>query len=101
MVERGRSRRGCDDRGGARAIPPDRHDDVRDDRGYDADRLALDAGAAQRQALGIVVIGGFISSLLLTLVLVPVMFMWLGPKPRSEAAAAAASRRTGVLRSGA
>jgi HAE1 family hydrophobic/amphiphilic exporter-1 len=53
--------------------------------------LALDAGAAQRQALGIVVIGGLISSLLLTLVLVPVMFMWLGPKPRSETAAAAAS----------
>jgi HAE1 family hydrophobic/amphiphilic exporter-1 len=44
--------------------------------------LALDAGAAQRQALGIVVIGGLISSLLLTLVLVPVMFMWLGPKPK-------------------
>ena len=44
--------------------------------------LALDAGAAQRQALGIVVIGGLTSSLLLTLVLVPVMFMWLGPKPK-------------------
>jgi HAE1 family hydrophobic/amphiphilic exporter-1 len=44
--------------------------------------LALDPGAAQRQALGIVVIGGLISSLLLTLLLVPVMFMWLGPKPR-------------------
>ncbi len=44
--------------------------------------LALDAGAGQRQALGIVVIGGLTSSLLLTLVLVPVMFMWLGPKPK-------------------
>jgi hydrophobic/amphiphilic exporter-1 (mainly G- bacteria), HAE1 family len=43
--------------------------------------LALDPGAGQRQALGIVVIGGLISSLLLTLVLVPVMFMWLGPRP--------------------
>ena len=52
--------------------------------------LALDAGAAQRQALGVVVIGGLISSLLLTLVLVPVMFMWLGPKPRSEMAATTA-----------
>jgi multidrug efflux pump subunit AcrB len=44
--------------------------------------LALDAGGAQRQALGIVVIGGLVSSLILTLVLVPVMFMWLGPKPK-------------------
>jgi HAE1 family hydrophobic/amphiphilic exporter-1 len=46
--------------------------------------LALDPGAAQRQALGIVVIGGLISSLLLTLLLVPVMFMWLGPTPRAS-----------------
>jgi hydrophobic/amphiphilic exporter-1 (mainly G- bacteria), HAE1 family len=46
--------------------------------------LALDPGGAQRQALGIVVIGGLISSLLLTLVLVPVMFMWLGPKPKPQ-----------------
>jgi HAE1 family hydrophobic/amphiphilic exporter-1 len=46
--------------------------------------LALDAGAAQRQALGIVVIGGLISSLLLTLVLVPVMFMWLGPRAHPQ-----------------
>ncbi len=48
--------------------------------------LALDPGGAQRQALGVVVIGGLISSLVLTLVLVPVMFMWLGPsKPNQEA----------------
>jgi hydrophobic/amphiphilic exporter-1 (mainly G- bacteria), HAE1 family len=46
--------------------------------------LALDPGAAQRQALGIVVIGGLLSSLVLTLVLVPVMFMWLGPKPKTK-----------------
>jgi hydrophobic/amphiphilic exporter-1 (mainly G- bacteria), HAE1 family len=47
--------------------------------------LALDPGGAQRQALGIVVIGGLISSLVLTLVLVPVIFMWLGPtKPTPE-----------------
>jgi multidrug efflux pump subunit AcrB len=51
--------------------------------------LALDTGAAQRQALGIVVIGGLISSLLLTLVLVPVMFMWLGPRPSGERPAVA------------
>ncbi|MFY9719578.1 MAG: efflux RND transporter permease subunit, partial [Candidatus Cybelea sp.] len=50
--------------------------------------LALDPGAAQRQALGIVVIGGLISSLLLTLVLVPVMFMWLGPRNARYAAVA-------------
>lgn len=55
--------------------------------------LALDPGAAQRQALGIVVIGGLISSLLLTLVLVPVMFMWLGPKPRGTSEPASAAMR--------
>ncbi|HEX8805334.1 MAG TPA: efflux RND transporter permease subunit, partial [Candidatus Aquilonibacter sp.] len=48
--------------------------------------LALDPGGQQRQALGVVVIGGLCSSLVLTLVLVPVMFMWLGPtKPTAEA----------------
>jgi hydrophobic/amphiphilic exporter-1 (mainly G- bacteria), HAE1 family len=48
--------------------------------------LALDPGGQQRQALGVVVIGGLLSSLVLTLVLVPVMFMWLGPtKPNPEA----------------
>lgn len=50
--------------------------------------LALDPGGAQRQALGVVVIGGLISSLVLTLVLVPVIFMWLGPtQPTKEAEA--------------
>ena len=50
--------------------------------------LALDPGGAQRQALGAVVIGGLISSLVLTLVLVPVIFMWLGPTaPAKEAEA--------------
>jgi hydrophobic/amphiphilic exporter-1 (mainly G- bacteria), HAE1 family len=48
--------------------------------------LALDPGGAQRQALGVVVIGGLISSLLLTLVLVPVIFMWLGPTPIAKEA---------------
>jgi HAE1 family hydrophobic/amphiphilic exporter-1 len=55
--------------------------------------LALDPGAAQRQALGIVVIGGLISSLLLTLLLVPVMFMWLGPRPRGSTEPASAAMR--------
>ena len=59
--------------------------------------LGLDPGGAQRQALGIVVIGGLLSSLLLTLVLVPVMFMWLGPKPKPREAASALGLRTPVL----
>lgn len=38
-----------------------------------------------RASLGTVVIGGLLSSLLLTLVLVPVMYMWLGPtKPNAR-----------------
>jgi hydrophobic/amphiphilic exporter-1 (mainly G- bacteria), HAE1 family len=37
-------------------------------------------GSQVRQALGIVVIGGLTSSLLLTLVLVPVAYMWLAPE---------------------
>lgn len=41
--------------------------------------LALDPGAAQRQALGVVVIGGLLSSLLLTLVLVPCVFVRIAP----------------------
>ena len=55
--------------------------------------LALDPGGAQRQALGVVVIGGLISSLVLTLVLVPVMFMWLGPKPKHHSDAVARDLR--------
>jgi HAE1 family hydrophobic/amphiphilic exporter-1 len=50
--------------------------------------LALDPGGAQRQALGVVVIGGLISSLVLTLVLVPVVFMWLAPTHKRSAEAA-------------
>jgi len=42
--------------------------------------LALEAGATERQALGIVVIGGLLSSLVLTLVLIPVLYIWLAPK---------------------
>ena len=43
--------------------------------------LALDPGAGSRRALGIVVIGGLTSSLLLTLLLVPVAFVRLAPVP--------------------
>jgi HAE1 family hydrophobic/amphiphilic exporter-1 len=41
--------------------------------------LALDPGSGVRQALGVVVIGGLTSSLVLTLILVPVAFVWLAP----------------------
>jgi multidrug efflux pump subunit AcrB len=41
--------------------------------------LALDPGSAAKRSLGTVVIGGLTSSLLLTLVLVPVVFVWLAP----------------------
>jgi HAE1 family hydrophobic/amphiphilic exporter-1 len=42
--------------------------------------LALEQGAQQRASLGIVVIGGAFSSLVLTLLLVPIVYMWLAPK---------------------
>lgn len=42
--------------------------------------LALEPGSSVRSSLGIVVCGGALSSLVLTLVLVPVMYMWLAPK---------------------
>jgi hydrophobic/amphiphilic exporter-1 (mainly G- bacteria), HAE1 family len=43
--------------------------------------LAFDAGSLAKRSLGTVVIGGLTSSLLLTLVLVPVMYVWLAPGP--------------------
>jgi HAE1 family hydrophobic/amphiphilic exporter-1 len=49
--------------------------------------LALDPGSSVRQALGVVVIGGLLSSLVLTLVLVPIVFIALAPrydKPRKK-----------------
>jgi HAE1 family hydrophobic/amphiphilic exporter-1 len=42
--------------------------------------LALEPGSSVRSSLGTVVIGGILSSLFLTLVLVPIMYMWLAPK---------------------
>jgi hydrophobic/amphiphilic exporter-1 (mainly G- bacteria), HAE1 family len=41
--------------------------------------LALDPGASSRSSLGIVVIGGVVSSLILTLLLIPNIYMWLAP----------------------
>jgi multidrug efflux pump subunit AcrB len=37
-----------------------------------------------RASVGIVVIGGLTSSLVLTLFIVPVMYVWLAPKQLSE-----------------
>jgi HAE1 family hydrophobic/amphiphilic exporter-1 len=42
--------------------------------------LALEPGSQVRSSLGVVVCGGAMSSLVLTLLLVPVMYMWLAPK---------------------
>jgi multidrug efflux pump subunit AcrB len=42
--------------------------------------LALDPGASSRSSLGIVVIGGVVSSLVLTLLLIPNVYMWVAPK---------------------
>jgi HAE1 family hydrophobic/amphiphilic exporter-1 len=47
---------------------------------------ALDPGLASRRSLGTVVIGGLTSSLLLTLVLIPVAYLWIAPGPPVEAA---------------
>jgi hydrophobic/amphiphilic exporter-1 (mainly G- bacteria), HAE1 family len=41
--------------------------------------LALDPGSISRSSLGIVVIGGVISSLVLTLLLIPNVYMWVSP----------------------
>ncbi len=43
--------------------------------------LALDQGSVAKRSLGTVVIGGLTSSLLLTLVLVPIMYVWIAPGP--------------------
>ena len=41
--------------------------------------LALDPGSISRSSLGIVVIGGVVSSLILTLLLIPNVYMWVAP----------------------
>ncbi|MBV8423666.1 MAG: efflux RND transporter permease subunit [Candidatus Eremiobacteraeota bacterium] len=46
--------------------------------------LAFEPGSQVRQSLGIVVIGGLLSSLVLTLLLVPVMYEWIAPKELSN-----------------
>jgi HAE1 family hydrophobic/amphiphilic exporter-1 len=42
--------------------------------------LALEPGSGNRASLGIVVIGGILSSLVLTLLLVPIAYMWFAPR---------------------
>ncbi|HTX58274.1 MAG TPA: efflux RND transporter permease subunit [Verrucomicrobiae bacterium] len=44
--------------------------------------IAIDPGSSSRSSLGIVVIGGVLSSLVLTLLLIPNVYMWLAPKDR-------------------
>ncbi len=46
--------------------------------------LALEPGSQSRASLGIVVIGGVTSSLILTLLLVPIVYMWLAPNPEPK-----------------
>jgi HAE1 family hydrophobic/amphiphilic exporter-1 len=52
--------------------------------------LALDPASAAKRSLGTVVIGGLVSSLLLTLVLIPVVYMWIAPGPPKRPQAASA-----------
>jgi multidrug efflux pump len=42
--------------------------------------LALEPGSGSRASLGIVIIGGVFSSLVLTLLLVPIVYLWLSPE---------------------
>jgi len=46
--------------------------------------LALDPGSVAKRSLGTVVIGGLTSSLVLTLVLVPVIYVWFAPGPHAR-----------------
>jgi HAE1 family hydrophobic/amphiphilic exporter-1 len=62
--------------------------------------IALEPGSSSRSSLGIVVIGGVVSSLVLTLLLIPNVYMWLAPKdapaakrPRGETAPPPGPRR--------
>ena len=58
--------------------------------------LALDPGASSRSSLGIVVIGGVLSSLVLTLLLIPNIYVWLAPKDHPSTNGEAAAR-TGAV----
>jgi hydrophobic/amphiphilic exporter-1 (mainly G- bacteria), HAE1 family len=55
--------------------------------------LGLEPGASVRASLGIVVIGGITSSLLLTLMLVPIMYMLISPNRLAEASREASPQK--------
>ena len=55
--------------------------------------LALDPGSAAKRSLGTVVIGGLTSSLILTLLVVPIMFVWIAPGPVARAGRAEGEER--------
>ncbi len=60
--------------------------------------LAIDPGSATRRSLGIVVIGGLLSSLVLTLVVVPIAFVWFAPRhPHRDVPTAAEAATVGEL----
>jgi HAE1 family hydrophobic/amphiphilic exporter-1 len=59
--------------------------------------LALDPGSTAKRSLGTVVIGGLTSSLLLTLILVPVVYLWIAPGPPAGELARNASSGNGTL----
>ena len=46
--------------------------------------LALEPGSSVRSSLGVVVIGGLLSSLVLTLFIVPIVYQWIAPDRLSE-----------------
>jgi HAE1 family hydrophobic/amphiphilic exporter-1 len=46
--------------------------------------LGLEPGSSTRTSLAIVVIGGLLSSLVLTLFIVPIMYRWIAPKELKE-----------------
>ena len=46
--------------------------------------LALDSGSVAKRSLGTVVIGGLASSLVLTLLIVPIIFIWIAPGPPAK-----------------
>jgi uncharacterized membrane protein YidH (DUF202 family) len=61
--------------------------------------LALEPGSSVRSSLGVVVIGGILSSLLLTLLLVPIMYLILAPEHFARLAPRRRRRATTPTRS--
>jgi HAE1 family hydrophobic/amphiphilic exporter-1 len=55
--------------------------------------LGLEPGASSRAGLAIAVIGGLLSSLALTLFIVPIMYSWLAPKELKQETVFASDRR--------